>query len=232
MSARLLLTLNNSFISEHPLEGELISIGRKSDNDIVVEHKAVSGKHARILTIAGESFLEDLNSTNGTFINGKPVTKQVLKNGDRISIGQHVLTFESRAEPEEDPDKTMVIRPYAVGMDGSAAFGEAAEAKKQEQASQQSALKPGEKPALLQMISGPNNGKKLALTKSITRLGKPGEQFAAIAKRPQGYFLMHLGGNTPQPKLNDKTVGTQAQGLSHGDIVEVGNVRMKILIPS
>lgn len=227
MPARILLTLNNSFISEHPLESELVSIGRKSDNDIVVDHMAVSGKHARILTIAGESFLEDLNSTNGTFINGKSVTKQVLKNGDRIAIGQHILTFETKEE-ERELEKTMVIRPYAVGMEGPAVA-----AKKEEQPdSASSALKPGEKPALLQMISGPNNGKKVALTKSITRLGKPGEQFAAIAKRPQGYFLMHLGGNTPQPKLNDKTVGTQAQSLTHGDIVEVGNVRMKILIPS
>lgn len=84
----------------------------------------------------------------------------------------------------------------------------------------------------MQLISGPNNGKKLALTKSITRLGKPGEQVAAIARRPQGYFIMHLGGNTPQPELNGTRVGTQATALKHGDIIEVGQVRMKILIPS
>lgn len=236
MSARVLLTLNNNFISEYPLEREMLTIGRKGDNHIVIDHMAVSGKHARILTIGGESFLEDLKSTNGTYVNGRQITKQVLKHGDRISIGQHVLTFENpQAQEEGELEKTMVIRPYAVGMEGTAAI-QAAEAKKQGEQIVESdsspSLKPGEKPALLQLISGPNNGKKMALTKPITRLGKPGEQYAAIAKRPQGYFIMHLGGNTPQPLLNSDAVGTQAKSLKHGDIIEIGKVRMKILIPS
>ena len=93
-------------------------------------------------------------------------------------------------------------------------------------------LASGERPALLQLLSGPNNGKKMALTRSITRLGKPGEQSAAIAKRPQGYFIMHLGGSALQPLLNGKKVGTQAAKLTHEDVIEMGKIRMKVMIPS
>ena len=235
MQAKLLITLNNSLVSEFSLGNEVTSIGRKSDNDIHLDNPAVSGKHARILLIGGEAFLEDLDSTNGTFVNSDKVSKHLLKNGDLISIGQHQLKFSGSTEEESDLDKTVVIRPYAPGMEGSAAFQAAVLEKDQEKkdaAAAAKAVASGEKPALLQLLSGPNNGKKMALTKSITRLGKPGEQVAAIAKRPQGYFIMHLGGNTPQPILNGSNVGTQATALTHGDIIEVGKIRMKIMIPS
>lgn len=235
MQAKLLITLNNALVSEHKLENEVISIGRKSDNEIQLDNPAVSGKHARVLFIGGEAFLEDLESTNGTFVNSAKVSKHLLKNGDLISIGQHQLKFEGAIEEEGDLDKTVVIKPYAPGMEGTATFQAAALEKEQEKkdaAAAAEAVAAGLKPALLQLLSGPNNGKKMALTKSITRLGKPGEQVAAIAKRPAGYFVMHLGGNTPQPVVNGSTVGTQATELKHGDIIEVGKIRMKILIPT
>lgn len=235
MQAKLLITLNNTLVSEHSLEGEVTSIGRKSDSDIHIDNPAVSGKHARVLYIGGEAFLEDLESTNGTFVNSERITKHLLKNGDLISIGQHQLKFEGVVEEEGDLDKTLVIKPYAPGMEGTAAFEAAAleKEKQQKEAEARAAdVSDEERPALLQLLSGPNNGKKMALTKSITRLGKPGEQVAAIAKRPAGYFVMHLGGNTPQPIVNGANVGTQATELKHGDIIEVGKIRMKILIPS
>lgn len=234
MQAKLLITLNNSLVSEHKLEAEVTSIGRKSDNDIHLDNLSVSGRHARILFIGGEAFLEDLNSTNGTFVNSEKISKHLLNAGDLITIGQHQLKFVSEQSQEGDLEKTVVIRPYAVGMEGTAAFEAAALEKEQQQkelSSNSAGTSAEGRPALLQLLSGPNNGKKMALNKSITRLGKPGEQVAAIAKRPAGYFIMHLGGDTPQPQLNGSGVGTQAVALKHGDIIEVGKIRMKIMIP-
>jgi pSer/pThr/pTyr-binding forkhead associated (FHA) protein len=235
MQPKLLITLNNSLISELILENEVTSIGRKSDNDIHIDNPAVSGKHARVLFMGGEAFLEDLESTNGTFVNSEKITKHLLTNGDLITIGQHQLKFEGAEAEEGDLEKTVVIKPYAVGMEGTEAFQAAALEKEQQQkdeAATAAAIAAGERPALLQLLSGANNGKKMALNKSITRLGKPGEQVAAIAKRPAGYFIMHLGGNTTQPIVNGNAVGTQAKELKHGDIIEVGKIRMKIMIPS
>ena len=85
MSAKLVLSLNASVLGEYGLEKERITIGRKPDNDIQVDNLAVSGQHAAIITILNDSFLEDLDSTNGTFVNGKLIKKHALKNGDVIS---------------------------------------------------------------------------------------------------------------------------------------------------
>ena len=235
MQAKLLIRLNNSLVGDFSIENEVTTVGRKGENDITLDNLAVSGKHARILYIGGEAFLEDLDSTNGTYVNSEKISKHLLKNGDLITIGQYQLKFEGLSGEEDDFEKTVVIQPYAVGMEGTAAFQAAAlekEKQKKDDAATAELLASGEKPALLQLLSGPNNGKKMALNKSITRLGKPGEQVAAIAKRPQGYFIMHLGGDTPQPLLNGTKVSTQATVLAHGDIIEMGKVRMKIMIPS
>jgi pSer/pThr/pTyr-binding forkhead associated (FHA) protein len=70
-----------------------MTIGRKDDNDIRIDNLAVSGHHAKLLTIFDDSFLEDLDSTNGTYVNGRPITKHPLKNGDVIVIGKHELRY-------------------------------------------------------------------------------------------------------------------------------------------
>jgi pSer/pThr/pTyr-binding forkhead associated (FHA) protein len=228
MQAKIILSLNNKPLGEHLLDAEIVSIGRKPGSDIHIDNLAVSGRHARILVIGGEAFIEDLQSTNGTFINGQKISKQMLKHGDRISIGQHVLTYENESADSGDLEKTVVIRPYAVGMEGPVP------SPSRIQPPATPAQKPAareERPAYLELTSGPNQGKKLALNQAITRLGKPGEQVAAIAKRPQGYFIMHLGGDIPPPLLNGAKVGTQATLLKHGDLIVLGKVQMTIRIP-
>lgn len=223
MRAKITLSLNNATIAEHPLQAEVTNIGRRPGSDIQIENAAVSGRHARILLMGNQAFIEDLESTNGTFINGQKVAKQMLQAGDRITIGQHLLTYEVERDEGDDTEKPRVVRPYAIGLEGPTPVRqpEPAPVKKETEG----------RSALLQLMSGPNEGKKMALDQSITRLGKPGEQVAAIARRPQGYFIMHLGGDTPQPVVNGAKVSTQAFKLKHGDVIEVGKVQMKILIP-
>jgi pSer/pThr/pTyr-binding forkhead associated (FHA) protein len=87
--AKLVLSMNWAVQGEFQLEKERISIGRKPDNDIQIDNLAVSGKHALIITILDDSFLEDLGSTNGTYVNGKLVKKHALRNGDVIGLGKH-----------------------------------------------------------------------------------------------------------------------------------------------
>ena len=129
MPAKLILSLNNSVLGEFPLDKERIILGRKAENDIQVDNLAVSGQHAAIITILNDSFLEDLDSTNGTYVNGKLVKKHALKNGDVITIGKHELKYVNDEASDEDDEfeKTMIIRP---GMAGHAA----AAAKAEEQA--------------------------------------------------------------------------------------------------
>ena len=230
MPAKLILSLNNSVLGEYPLDKERIVLGRKADNDIQVDNLAVSGQHAAIITILSDSFLEDLESTNGTYVNGKLVKKHALKNGDVITIGKHELKYvNDEATEEDDFEKTMIIRP---GMTGHAA----AAAKAEEQAPPAAGGGGGaaaESPAggakmpngKIQVLSGPGAGKELELKKALITLGRPGVQVAVITRRPQGYFITHVEGK--HPVVNGNSIGSQAHALKDNDVIELAGVKME-----
>jgi len=71
-----------------------LSVGRLAENDIVIDHMGVSGRHARIEPEGEAAVLTDLQSTNGTFVNGKRVERAELRPNDWITIGKHILTVK------------------------------------------------------------------------------------------------------------------------------------------
>ena len=91
--SKLVLFLADGTTLDVPLNRERTTIGRRSDNDVCLPNLAVSGDHAAVVTILADSFLEDLGSTNGTLVNGRPIAKHFLRDGDQIDIGRHVLVF-------------------------------------------------------------------------------------------------------------------------------------------
>ena len=110
--ARLILSLDNQVLAEYNMTKERYTIGRLPDNDVRIDNPAVSGHHSLIINILNDSFLEDLNSTNGTYVNGKLIKKHALQHGDVITIGHHQLCFSDQQAPEAEQDefeKTMVI---------------------------------------------------------------------------------------------------------------------------
>ena len=114
--ARLVLSMNNQVLAEYNMSKERYTIGRLPDNDVRIDNPAVSGHHSLVINILNDSFLEDLNSTNGTYVNGKLVKKHALQHGDVITIGHHQLRFvDEQVEPTspDDFEKTMIIRPGA-----------------------------------------------------------------------------------------------------------------------
>lgn len=96
--AKLYFSLDGTALGEFTLNKDRITIGRRPTNNIHIDNLAVSGEHAVITTIAGESFLEDLNSTNGTIVNQKPIKKHVLNHADVIEFGKYQLRFENLAQ--------------------------------------------------------------------------------------------------------------------------------------
>jgi pSer/pThr/pTyr-binding forkhead associated (FHA) protein len=234
--AKLILSFNGDFVKEYELDKEVITIGRKSDNDIHIDNLAISGNHAKILTILNDSFIEDLDSTNGTYVNGEKITKRALQTGESIVIGKHELKYENTSveNNESEFEKTMIIRPDAKGMP------ETEEADKNIEKSigkitadlasaGTSTSSPGT--AKLKLMSGANSGKDLPLTKILTTLGKPGVQVAAITRRPKGYFLIVVdaGKDNKMPLVNGAEIGKQ-HALSDGDIIEVAGVKMGFLL--
>ncbi len=222
MPGKLILKFGSSTLSEYPLDKESITIGRKPNNDIAVENLAVSGQHARVTTILQDSFLEDLNSTNGTYVNGKLIQKHALQHGDLIKIGKHELLYQNaEAALSDDVEKTMIIRPSALSSAAQKQAVDAGMRNAQAMASQGEA-----KPAGLRLMSGPNAGCSMNLMKSFTNLGRPGIQVASISKRPDGYILTHVeGSNTP--KVNDADIGTTPYTLDHNDMIELAGIKVQ-----
>lgn len=118
--AKLIYSLDGAFLGEFPLDKDRLTVGRRATNDIHIDNLAVSGEHAAITTIGNDSFLEDLDSTNGTVVNGKAIKKHVLQHGDLIELGKYQLKYINEAvlhskgtSSAVDFDKTMIIRPMA-----------------------------------------------------------------------------------------------------------------------
>ena len=239
--ARLVLSLNGTVQGEFELSRERLSIGRKPDNDIQIDNLAVSGKHAMVITILDDSFLEDLGSTNGTYVNGKLIKKHALKDGDVIGLGKHELKYvnEHATADDEDFEKTMIIRPgsasAAVAAAKAAEEAGAAAEKVASAAPGTPAPAPGGGMPLgkLHVLNGPIAGKELELTKALITLGKPGVQVAVISRRPQGYFLTHIEGDGKSdnfPVVNGNPIGPQAYTMQTGDVIELAGIKMEFSI--
>ncbi|MBT6273600.1 MAG: FHA domain-containing protein, partial [Chromatiales bacterium] len=121
MPAHLELSLNGTVLGEFGLIRERVTIGRNADGDVHLDNVAVSGTHAVIITMMGDSYVEDLESTNGTYVNGNLVRKHALRNGDVIRIGRHQLTYiNNDASPDDNFEQTVVLRPGAFAMAAAA----------------------------------------------------------------------------------------------------------------
>lgn len=239
--AKLILSMDGMVLKEVPLTKERTTVGRKSHNDIQIDNLAISGEHAVIVTILNDSFLEDLGSTNGTFINGHPIKKHFLQNGDLIELGKYRLKYlnEVPAQVAAEFEKTQVLRPdegrqapqLASDAPGNAAgdlpkLAPAAAANPPPPAldAAQAPAAPLP-PAVIQILNGGNAGKELELTKTLTTLGRPGVQVAVIARRPHGYFITHVEGAN-FPVVNGRTLDAQACPLKEHDVVELAGVKM------
>lgn len=246
---KLVLSLNGAVQGEFQLNKERMTIGRKPDNDVQIDNLAVSGKHALVITILDDSFLEDLGSTNGTYVNGKLIKKHALRDGDVVGIGKHELKYvnEHATADDEEFEKTMIIRPgsasaavAAAKAAGAAAHAAASIPPPRPTAAPIAAIRAlaaGPAPAAsgmplgkLQVLNGPIAGKELELTKALITLGKPGVQVAVISRRPQGYFLTHIEGDGKSnnyPVVNGSAIGPQAYGMKSGDIIELAGIKME-----
>lgn len=192
--AKLILSLDGLALKEIALTQARLTIGRKPHNDLQIDNLAISGEHAVITTAPGEAWIEDLNSTNGTLLNGIPVTRQVLHHNDVITLGKYRLKYQADAATPAGDTLAGRLPPLP--------------------------------PAAVQLLNGPHAGKKLDLLKAMTTLGKPGTQVAVIARRPHGYFVTHVEGDS-FPLLNGKLIDAQAHPLADHDVLEIAGVKME-----
>jgi pSer/pThr/pTyr-binding forkhead associated (FHA) protein len=271
--ARLILSLDNQVLAEYNMTKERYTVGRLPDNDVRIDNPAVSGHHSLIINILNDSFLEDLNSTNGTYVNGKLIKKHALQHSDVITIGHHQLRFSDQQSNDTEQDefeKTMVIPTGQQNADQLAkaeAAAEKAAAEEQPESHIDAAagvkldadeaaaldetpkepsvgeqvshtetshgIDPSSAPnalplAKLQVLSGSFAGRELELTKALTTLGRPGVQVAAITRRAEGYYIVHVesGKEGDFPLVNGQPIGAQARRLQDNDVVQLAGVKM------
>jgi pSer/pThr/pTyr-binding forkhead associated (FHA) protein len=245
--ARLVLSLDGSVLAEYNMNRERYTIGRLPDNDIRIDNPAVSGHHSLIINILNDSFLEDLNSTNGTYVNGKLIKKHALQHGDVITAGHHQLRFVEDDEAQQDEfEKTLVIQPSARPVEKIRAAVSEAKLSDTQSGIHASAVNANAvnanailrrtlangtaapKKAKLQVLSGAFAGRELELSKALTTLGRPGVQVAAITRRSEGYFIVHVDGEGENsfPLVNGAPIGAQARRLTDNDVIQLAGVKM------
>lgn len=114
---RIIVKFNNTVLKEIKIDQDVIVIGRDPGNDIQVDNMAVSREHARIIKEQNYYLIEDLKSTNGTFVNGKKINKKFLTKDDEISIGKHILQVALEDHPAiaKEPKPKGIDRTYKLG---------------------------------------------------------------------------------------------------------------------
>jgi hypothetical protein len=230
--ARLVLTLDGQVLAEYNMNKERYTVGRLPDNDIRIDNPAVSGHHSLIINILNDSFLEDLNSTNGTYVNGKLIKKHALQHGDVITVGHHQLRFVEDDDAQQDEfEKTMVIQPSQRPVEKIQAARAATEESTATATNVRRQLPDGAqqvKKAKLQVLSGAFAGRELELTKALTTLGRPGVQVAAVTRRADGFYIVHVEADKPDnyPLVNGTPIGAQARRLADNDVIQLAGVKM------
>ena len=224
---KLVVSLDGVVIKEVQITKDKTTLGRRPYNDIVIDNLAVSGEHAVLQMVGADVFIEDLNSTNGTYINGKAIKKQLLSHNDTVEIGKYKIKY--LVDESSDYEKTMIMRPGSAqpGMGalsalqatgGSSGFGGLGGV---------ASVVPTQ-PASIKVLNGAAAGREVVLTKVVTTVGKPGVQVASITKRPNGYAFSHVEGAT-KPSINGVPIVGDSVPLRNGDVIELAGTQMQFI---
>ena len=192
-------------IKQVPLQKNRTTLGRHQDNDIVFDNMVVSGHHC-VFELKGlaDVFVEDLNSTNGTYVNGRMIKRQQLQDGEIVSIGNFRIRYRSASSQSTDFARTTVMQ---LEPDGT----------------------PAQLHASFRVIDGSSAGLEMPVLKAVTTFGKPGLSVVAVSHRRDGFYVAHLDG-PQQPKLNERPLGADAVQLSDHDLLEISGTRMLFLL--
>ncbi len=209
---KMIVSIDGVVIKEVQLTKERTTLGRRPYNDIVIDNLAVSGEHAVIHMTDQDVEIEDLGSTNGTYVNAKAVKRQDLRNGDTIEVGKYKIKFIHEADGPNF-EKTMIFKPGMVPP----SLGTP---------SRPAPMAAAPLSAVIRVTSGAAAGREVSLQKVVTTIGKPGVAVASITKRPHGFVLAHVEG-PEMPLLNGAAIGDAPVPLKNGDRLALAGTEMQ-----
>ena len=217
---KLVVSLDGVVIKEVQITKDKTTLGRRPYNDIVIDNLAVSGEHAVLQMVGADVFIEDLNSTNGTYINGKAIKKQLLAHNDTVEIGKYKIKY--LVEEGTDYERTLILKQGSVAPAAAAPVAAGH--------SNFGGLHSTAAAALIKVLNGAAAGREVSLTKVVTTVGKPGVQVASITKRPTGYVFAHVEGAS-RPTVNGNPLVGETVPLRNGDVIELAGTQMQFVQP-
>lgn len=212
MTVKIILLREEEAIAEVTMENDRLSIGRRAECDLPIKDPAVSGEHAEIEFVGNGYIIKDLGSTNGIHVKGRKVKMHALKDGDIVYIGEHQLKV-SILDKSVDKKKANEYRQ----LGGDATTFRAAPAGSQAD-------------GYLKYVKGGEPGKTVQLEDALTTIGVPGVQVAAVSKRPNGHFIIHVDGGEDRnrtPVVNGEAIGFKSRKLAVGDLIEVADLQLE-----
>ncbi|MDA0979666.1 MAG: FHA domain-containing protein [Proteobacteria bacterium] len=200
------------------MEQNRVVIGRRSECDIPIKDPAVSGNHAEIEFVGNGYILRDLNSTNGVHVKGRQIKEYALKNEDLVTIGEHQLKIfiDSNAAPSSITPAKPAVRELNRDVTEVRAVPVTTSAD-----------------GYLKYVKGGQPGQIVKLDESLTTIGVPGIQVAAVSKRPHGHFMIHVDGGKDRnktPIVNGEAIGFKSRKLEVGDLIEVADISWEYCI--
>ena len=211
---KLMLKFEAAFIREIKLDKPAFTLGRKPDNDIVLDNAAVSGHHCRMYESGGTWFVEDLNSTNGTFVNGTKTLKAGLKPGDTITLIKYSLVFTNEPAAPQAAEQPLPPQKQKSPLGALEVLENPADARKDFDLTALSTYIGKSSQAAIPYKSGGLFG------------GGP-ELAAVITMRPEGYYLNPIKEN--YAKYNGNPLSEKVM-LKDDDTLEVGSTRFRFFL--
>ncbi|MFZ6750016.1 FHA domain-containing protein [Undibacterium sp. Ren11W] len=204
--AKIIVTLNGLEKYDVNLLKPRFSIGRRPENDLVLDQATISGHHAAIDRTSIGIFVLDLGSTNGTLVNGQPITKHLLQHEDVIEVGKYRLKFQHGQNNSYEPQAALSSVPLPVG-----------------EAPQLPKLV-----AKVKVLNGANAGRELLLDKAVTSLGRAGVLVVTISKQHQQYIATRLEGVAVT--VNSHPLESAPLVLRDGDELDLAGTKMKFYL--
>lgn len=221
MASKLILALDGEILREYEIDRDFLSVGRKHENDIQLNDLTVSGRHALISRVGNNVYVEDLNSTNGTLVNGHYISKYALQHGNVVQIGHHLFTFFN--DDKEAFEPTMFIK---------AELDETQIVLPEWEMNEKAINLRGQPLGALRKINDPIASSGIEMRKPFSTIGFEGKKLALINRGARGYSIVGIKTGVSQrkedlPLLNGKTIGTTSESLNEHDIISIAGIDME-----
>jgi len=205
---KITVSMDGVVLNEVILTKAATTLGRRPYNDVVLDNLTVSGEHA-VLHMQGDRVtVEDLHSTNGTYVGGQAVKNEELRHGDIVEMGRYRIRFEA--------DAATGAAPGVSQLDVLETQTNSTETLPAQEGSS----------GLIKVLSGPAAGREMALTKVVTTIGKPGVSVAAITQRRNTFYVHHVEGDE-RMTINDKSIEENPCVLQSGDRIKLAGTEMQ-----